>query len=232
LGGGTFDVSILKLSKGVFEVLSTGGDSALGGDDFDHRVFCWIIEQANLAPLSDEDTRTLMVKAREAKEILSTHEQTHIDAVLNSGEEVRLTITDADFVALTQHLVNKTVTPCRKAVRDAELNIDDIDGVVLVGGATRMPHVRKAVADYFKTLPLANIDPDKVVALGAAIQANLLAGNRASGDDWLLDEGVTSIMGESSGCAMLLVLTMPILAGDGEDGVSGDSPRTTTFLLI
>jgi molecular chaperone HscA len=186
LGGGTFDVSILKLSKGVFEVLSTGGDSALGGDDFDHRLFCWIIEQANLAPLSDEDTRTLMVKAREAKEILSTHEQTHIDAVLNSGEEVRLTITDAEFVALTQHLVNKTVTPCRKAVRDAELNIDDIDGVVLVGGATRMPHVRKAVADYFKTLPLANIDPDKVVALGAAIQANLLAGNRASGDDWLL----------------------------------------------
>ena len=186
LGGGTFDVSILKLSKGVFEVLSTGGDSALGGDDFDHRLFCWIIEQANLAPLSDEDTRTLMVKAREAKEILSTHEQTHIDAVLNSGEEVRLTITDAEFVALTQHLVNKTVTPCRKAVRDAELNIDDIDGVVLVGGATRMPHVRKAVADYFKTMPLANIDPDKVVALGAAIQANLLAGNRASGDDWLL----------------------------------------------
>jgi len=173
LGGGTFDVSILKLSKGVFEVLSTGGDSALGGDDFDHRLFCWIIEQANLAPLSDEDTRTLMVKAREAKEILSTHEQTHIDAVLNSGEEVRLTITDAEFVALTQHLVNKTVTPCRKAVRDAELNIDDIDGVVLVGGATRMPHVRKAVVDYFKTLPLANIDPDKVVALGAAIQANL-----------------------------------------------------------
>jgi molecular chaperone HscA len=186
LGGGTFDVSILKLSKGVFEVLSTGGDSALGGDDFDHRLFCWIIEQANLAPLSDEDTRTLMVKAREAKEILSTNEQTHIDAVLNSGEEVRLTITDAEFVALTQHLVNKTVTPCRKAVRDANLTIDDIDGVVLVGGATRMPHVRKAVADYFKTLPLANIDPDKVVALGAAIQANLLAGNRASGDDWLL----------------------------------------------
>ena len=186
LGGGTFDVSILKLSKGVFEVLSTGGDSALGGDDFDHRLFCWIIEQANLAPLSDEDTRTLMVKAREAKEILSTHQQTHIDAVLNSGEEVRLTITDTEFAALTQHLVNKTVTPCRKAVRDAELNLDDIDGVVLVGGATRMPHVRKAVADYFKTLPLANIDPDKVVALGAASQANLLAGNRASGDDWLL----------------------------------------------
>lgn len=186
LGGGTFDVSILKLSKGVFEVLATGGDSALGGDDFDHRLFCWIIEQARLAPLSDEDTRLLMVKAREAKEILSTHAETHIDAVLTSGEEVRLTITATEFAVLTQHLVGKTLAPCRKAVRDAGLSIDDIDGVVLVGGATRMPHVRKAVADYFQTLPLANIDPDKVVALGAAMQANLLAGNRAAGDDWLL----------------------------------------------
>jgi molecular chaperone HscA len=186
LGGGTFDISILRLSKGVFEVLSTGGDSALGGDDFDHRLFCWIIEQANLAPLTDEDTRLLMVKAREAKEILSSHAETHIDAILSSGEEVRLTITAAEFVNLTQHLVGKTLAPCRRAVRDAGLSVDDIDGVVLVGGATRMPHVRKAVADYFQTLPLANIDPDKVVALGAAVQANLLAGNRASGDDWLL----------------------------------------------
>ena len=186
LGGGTFDVSILRLSKGVFEVLSTGGDSALGGDDFDHRLFCWIIEQANLAPLTDEDTRLLMVKAREAKEILSSHAETHIDAILSSGEEVRLTITATEFVNITQHLVGKTLAPCRRAVRDAGLSVDDIDGVVLVGGATRMPHVRKAVADYFQTLPLANIDPDKVVALGAAVQANLLAGNRASGDDWLL----------------------------------------------
>lgn len=186
LGGGTFDISILRLSKGVFEVLSTGGDSALGGDDFDHRLFCWIIEQANLAPLTDEDTRLLMVKAREAKEILSSHAETHIDATLGSGEEVRLTITATEFANLTQHLIGKTLAPCRRAVRDAGLNVDDIDGVVLVGGATRMPQVRKAVAEYFQTLPLANIDPDKVVALGAAIQANLLAGNRAAGDDWLL----------------------------------------------
>ncbi len=186
LGGGTFDVSVLRLTKGVFEVLATGGDSALGGDDFDHRLFCWIIEQANLAPLSDEDTRILMVKSREAKEILSTHNETHIDATLNSGEEVRLTLTAAEFVSMTQHLVAKTLAPCRKAVRDAGMTIDDINGVVLVGGATRMPHVRKAVAEYFQTVPLANIDPDKVVALGAAVQANLLAGNRASGDDWLL----------------------------------------------
>ncbi len=186
LGGGTFDVSVLRLTKGVFEVLATGGDSALGGDDFDHRLFCWIIEQANLSPLSDEDTRILMVKSREAKELLSSHAETLIDASLNSGESVHLTITAADFVEMTQHLVAKTIAPCRKAMRDAGLSVDEVDGVVLVGGATRMPHASKAVGDYFQTTPLANIDPDKVVALGAAIQANLLAGNRAAGDDWLL----------------------------------------------
>ena len=186
LGGGTFDISILKLSKGVFEVLSTGGDAALGGDDFDHRLCCWIIEQANLAPLSDEDTSVLMVKAREAKEFLSTNAEAHIDAALGSGEEVRLTVTAAQLVDMTKHLVAKTITPSRKALRDADLTVDDIDGVVLVGGATRMPHVRKSVGEFFQSTPLANIDPDKVVALGAAIQANLLAGNRAAGDDWLL----------------------------------------------
>ena len=186
LGGGTFDISILKLTKGVFEVLSTGGDSALGGDDFDHRLFCWIIEQAKLAPLSDQDTRLLMVKAREAKELLSSKSETHIDAALDSGENVHLVLTAAQFTGITQHLVGKTITPCRKALRDAGLSADDVDGVVLVGGATRMPHVRKAVGEFFQTTPLDNIDPDKVVALGAAVQANLLAGNRAAGDDWLL----------------------------------------------
>jgi len=186
LGGGTFDISILKLTKGVFEVLSTGGDSALGGDDFDQRLFCWMCEQAQLAPLSDEDTRILLVKAREAKELLSSKAYTQIDASLNSGEEVHLSITAEEFVTLTQHLVAKTITPSRKALRDAGLSVDDVDGVVLVGGATRMPQVRKAVGEFFQTTPLANIDPDKVVALGAAVQANLLAGNRAAGDDWLL----------------------------------------------
>lgn len=186
LGGGTFDISILKLTKGVFEVLATGGDSALGGDDFDHRLFCWIIEQAKLAPLSDEDTSLLMVKSREAKELLSSKNETHIDATLASGEQVHLKLTAAKLVEITEHLVAKTITPTRKALRDAGLTVDDVDGVVLVGGATRMPHLRKAVGQFFQTTPLANIDPDKVVALGAAIQANLLAGNRAAGDDWLL----------------------------------------------
>lgn len=186
LGGGTFDISILRLTKGVFEVLATGGDSALGGDDFDHRLLCWMIEQAKLAPLSDKDMRVLMVKAREAKELLSSQAETRIDAVLNSGEEVHLSLSAATFFQITQHLVAKTLAPTRKAIRDAGLSPDDVDGVVLVGGATRMPHIRKAVGEFFNTTPLANIDPDKVVALGAAIQANLLAGNRAAGDEWLL----------------------------------------------
>ena len=186
LGGGTFDISILKLSKGVFEVLSTGGDSALGGDDFDRRLFCWISEHAKLAPLSDEDTAILMVKAREIKELLSTKPETTIDAKLNSGEEIHLRVTAADFAAMTQHLVAKTMNAIKKALRDANVDADDVDGVVMVGGATRMPHVQRAVSEFFHTTPHANIDPDKVVALGAAIKANLLAGNRAAGDDWLL----------------------------------------------
>ncbi|MDB5961400.1 MAG: hscA, partial [Massilia sp.] len=186
LGGGTFDISILKLSKGVFEVLATGGDSALGGDDFDHRLFCWIMEHAKLAPLSDEDTATLMVKSRQAKEVLSTNAATTIDAILDSGEIVHLKVTAEEFCEMTKHLVGKTMNAIKKAMRDAAVTVDDIDGVVMVGGATRMPHVNRAVREYFKTIPHANIDPDKVVALGAAIQANLLAGNRAAGDDWLL----------------------------------------------
>jgi len=186
LGGGTFDISILKLSKGVFEVLSTGGDSALGGDDFDHRLFCWMVEQAKLAPLSDQDTATLMVKARQAKELLSTNEETTIEAILKSGELVQLTITAQVFSEITKNLVSKTMNAIRKAMRDSDVSVEDVDGVVMVGGATRMPHVRRAVSEFFHTIPHANIDPDKVVALGAAIQANLLAGNRAEGDDWLL----------------------------------------------
>jgi len=186
LGGGTFDISILKLSKGVFEVLSTGGDSALGGDDFDQRLFCHITQQAGLAPLSDEDTATLMVKARQAKELLSTNEETLVEAILKSGEIVQVLVSAKTFAEITQPLIAKTMNAVRKAMRDANVSVEDVDGVVMVGGATRMPHVRRAVGDFFKTIPHANIDPDKVVALGAAIQANLLAGNRAAGDDWLL----------------------------------------------
>jgi molecular chaperone HscA len=186
LGGGTFDISILKLSKGVFEVLATGGDSALGGDDFDHRLFCWIIEQSRLLPLSAQDARTLMAKAREVKERLSVEPEVRANAVLTTGEVVDLPAASLEFARMTQPLVDKTLAACRRALHDARLQPADIDGVVMVGGATRMPHVRKAVGQFFGQTPLTNIDPDKVVALGAAMQANLLAGNRAAGDDWLL----------------------------------------------
>jgi molecular chaperone HscA len=186
LGGGTFDISILRLSKGVFEVMATGGDSALGGDDFDHRVFCWIIEQARLAPLSPQDARLLQMRAREAKEQLSQHGQVPITVKLGSGEYVDLVLTTEIFAGITRTLVQKTLTPTRKALRDAGLTVAEVRGVVMVGGSTRMPQIQHAVADLFKQEPLNNLDPEKVVALGAAIQANLLAGNRAPGDDWLL----------------------------------------------
>lgn len=185
LGGGTFDVSVLRLRKGVFEVLATGGDSALGGDDFDHRLYCWILEQGNLSLLPPEDQSLLTARARAAKELLSSKGKATIQARLSDGRWVNLTIGAEGFASMTQHLVAKTLEATRQALRDAQLKPADVKGVVLVGGATRMPHVRKAVADLFGQAPLTNIDPDQVVALGAAMQANLLAGNRG-GDDWLL----------------------------------------------
>jgi molecular chaperone HscA len=186
LGGGTFDLSILRLSKGVFEVMATNGDAALGGDDFDHRLFCWIVEQAKLAPLSDEDTRLLLTRSRSAKEFLTLHDDARVTASLGSGETVDVIVTQEQFQDMTRHLVAKTLGPTRKALRDAKLDVSEVKGVVMVGGATRMPHVQTAVAELFRQAPLNNLDPDKVVALGAAIQANVLVGNRRPGDDWLL----------------------------------------------
>ncbi|KFB68278.1 Fe-S protein assembly chaperone HscA [Candidatus Accumulibacter vicinus] len=186
LGGGTFDISILRLSRGIFEVLATGGDSALGGDDFDHRIFCWILEAAGLKPLSVEDARMLLTRAREAKEYLTFHGVAQINARLNSGEQVDLTLTTEIFAEITQTLVAKTMQPVKKALRDAGLSVAEVKGVVMVGGATRMPQVQRAVGDFFRQDPLNNLDPDKVVAIGAAKQANLLAGNGLAGDDWLL----------------------------------------------
>jgi len=186
LGGGTFDLSILKLSRGVFEVVATSGDSMLGGDDFDQRVFCWIVEQAKLAPLSARDMRLLLVRAREAKEYLTLHGEAQITAKLSTGEFIDVTLDTETFCRITQTLVQKTLGPVRKALRDAKLTVKDVQGVVMVGGATRMPQIQRAVAEFFQRDPLNNLDPDKVVALGAAMQANVLAGNKPQGEDWLL----------------------------------------------
>ncbi len=186
LGGGTFDLSILKLSRGVFEVVATSGDSMLGGDDFDQRVFCWAVEQAKLPPLGPRDMRLLQMKAREAKEHLTFHGEAPLTAKLSSGELVDLTLDTETFCNITQTLVQKTLGPVRKALRDAGLTVEDIKGVVMVGGATRMPQVQRAVGELFRRDPLNNLDPDKVVALGAAMQANVLAGNKPQGEDWLL----------------------------------------------
>src|SRR5947208_1087906 len=186
LGGGTFDISIVKLAKGVFEVMATNGDAALGGDDFDQRLFCWVVERAGLAPLSVEDARALLTKSRAAKEFLTANAEARIFATLASGETVDVTVTQKEFQDMTRPLVAKTLGPSRKALRDAGLDRSEVKGVVMVGGATRMPHVQQAVAELFGQTPLNNLDPDKVVALGAAIQANVLAGNKPEGQDWLL----------------------------------------------
>ena len=185
LGGGTFDVSILRLEQGLFQVLATGGNSALGGDDFDHRLYCWLLEHEKLSALSEQDTQLLLSLIRAAKQELTNNSSTTLRAVLSDGREVETNITREHFQQLTQHLVMKTIDPVKQAMRDADISKADIGGVIMVGGATRMPHVQQAVATFFGQTPLNNLNPDEVVALGAAIQANVLAGNKAD-DEWLL----------------------------------------------
>ena len=186
LGGGTFDISILRLSRGVFEVVATSGDAALGGDDFDHRVFCWILDNAGISLPSDRDSRRMLMKAREVKERLSLDESAPVRMTLDSGDEIDLVIERQVLVDITRPLVEKTLRPLKKALRDAGLEASDVKGVVMVGGATRMPHVQQAIGEFFGQTPLTNLDPDTVVAIGAAMQANVLAGNRAAEEEWLL----------------------------------------------
>ena len=185
LGGGTFDVSVLQLSKGLFEVKATGGNSALGGDDFDHRVLCHLIEANRLSITNAQDSRLLLSLVRQAKEELSRLPESRIQAVLSDGTQIDTTLTHTQFHALTQHLVAQTLVPVKQALKDAGISKGDIGGVIMVGGATRMLHVQQAVANFFGQTPLTNLDPDQVVALGAAMQADVLAGNKRD-NDWLL----------------------------------------------
>ena len=185
LGGGTFDVSILQLSKGLFEVKATGGNSALGGDDFDHRMLCHLIEVNSLSITNAQDSRLLLSLVRRAKEELSRLPESRIQAVLSDGTSIDTIFTRTQFHALTQHLVAQTLVPVKQALKDTGISKGDIGGVIMVGGATRMLHVQQAVANFFGQTPLTNLDPDQVVALGAAMQADVLAGNKRD-NDWLL----------------------------------------------
>ncbi len=166
LGGGTFDVSVLELSKGLFQVKANGGNSALGGDDFDHRLFCHIVENNQLSLTDERDIQLLFGLVRVAKEELSRLPETRIQAALSNGKTIDTPITRTEFHALTQHLVAKTIEPVKQALKDAGVSKSNIKGVIMVGGATRMLHVQQAVGAFFGQTPLNNLNPDQVVALG------------------------------------------------------------------